>query len=145
MPTAPCDMSHRGSGTNGEISECPPPHRAPRKHSLRGWFWAGVGYNNHPAGIAGTPPQRGTLSHNWTYPVPLHWRGARRAGWSESARMCPYSLYSVIPAPRAPHNKHSVIPAPGAPTNTLCLWGGQGGNDRGESMSRAYARTTSTL
>ena len=37
-------------------------------------------------------------------------RGWFWAGWSESARMCPYSLYSVIPAPRAPHNKHSVIP-----------------------------------
>ena len=48
-------------------------HRAPRKHSLRGWFWRGgwrspdrrgVGSNDHPAGIAGTPPQRGTLARN---------------------------------------------------------------------------------
>ena len=65
----------------------PTAHRAPRKRSLRGWFWAGVGYNNHPAGIAGTPPQRGTLARDGTYQVPLHWRGAptpgpaRRVAW----------------------------------------------------------------
>ena len=53
----------------------PTAHRAPRKHSLRGWFQGGGmlcttgGYNNHndhPAGIAGTPPQRGTLARDGT-------------------------------------------------------------------------------
>ena len=68
--------------------ECPPPTRAPRKHSLRGWFQGGGCRAKHDGGwgtittpaLRATPPQRGILPREGTYQVPLHWRGAPTPG-----------------------------------------------------------------
>ena len=49
----------------------PTAHRAPRKHGLRGWFWAGGGGRQTVGG-------RGTMTTPSTYhPRKLHFRGAR--------------------------------------------------------------------
>ena len=75
------------------------------------------GYNDHPAGIAGTPPQRGTLARDGTYQVPLHWRGGRTPGparrvawvaspgWLESSRKRTYSPFSSRAKRGDPVNK----------------------------------------
>ena len=67
-----------------------------------------------------TPPQRGTLAHNWTCQVPLHWRGAPtpgparrvawvvRAGWLESPRNRTYSPLSSRAKRGDPVNKKAL-------------------------------------
>ena len=51
--------------------ECPPPTRAPRKHSLRGWFQGGGCRAEHDGGW-------GTMTTPSTYhPRKLHFRGTR--------------------------------------------------------------------
>ena len=112
-----------------EISECPPPHRAPRKHSLRGWFWAGGGGRQTVGGwgtmttpsTTSTPLRRGELGFRpVAESVPLHWRGAPtpgparrvawvvRAGWLESSRICTYSPLSSRAKRGDPVNKKAL-------------------------------------
>ena len=58
--------------------------------------------------LRATPPQRGTLARDSTYQVPLHWRGGRSPGWSESSRNRTYSPLSSRAKRGNPVNKKAL-------------------------------------